>query len=270
MLNLCSSSETSRTPAREGICTYCGKSKSVTADHVPPKNLFRKPYPPNLWTVPSCEDCNSGFSKDDEYFRLVLTLSDKAKGHPERDAVLPVAIRGLNKPRAKHFLESILAKVFPQPRFSPGGLFLGHQRAISFDGKRIDRTASRIIKGLFFKVKGRRLPDDHAIQVLSVGRFPALGAIHPEIDLALRQFISLVSEEPLEEFGKCFAFRWLQSPNGPDHTMWLLHFYGHLEFFCTTHSLSSVTGTTLERELANLCALNDSTRANGRPPLESC
>src|SRR5271166_944356 len=78
-----------RTSTSEGLCTYCGETKLVTADHVPPKNMFRKPYPPNMWTVPGCQDCNGGFSKDDEYFRLVLTLNEKAKGHPERDAILP-------------------------------------------------------------------------------------------------------------------------------------------------------------------------------------
>jgi hypothetical protein len=231
-----------RTRPRRGICAYCGETKPVTADHVPPKNLFRKPYPANLWTVPSCEDCNGGFSKDDEYFRLVLTLTEKAKGQPERDAVLPAAIRSLNNPRAEHFQESLLAKVFLRHRFSPGGLYLGQRQAIAFDGRRIDRMASRIIKGLFFKVKGHRFPDDHAIQIVPVGRLPTVAALDPEIDLTFRQFIGLVSEEPPREFGKSFAFRWLQSPNGPDHTMWLLYFYDHLEFFCTTHSLASVAG----------------------------
>jgi hypothetical protein len=136
-----------RTRPRRGICAYCGETKPVAADHVPPKNLFRKPYPANLWTVPSCEDCNGGFSKDDEYFRRVLTLTEKAKGHPERDAVLPVAIRSLNNPRAERFQESLLAKVSLRHRFSPGGLYLGQQQAIAFDGRRIDRMASRIIKG---------------------------------------------------------------------------------------------------------------------------
>jgi hypothetical protein len=119
---------------------------------VPPQNLFRQPYPPNLWTVPSCKRCNGGFSKDDEYFRLVLTLTEKAKGHPERDAVLPAALRGVNNLRAERFQESLLANVFLMPRFSPSGLYLGHRRAIVFEGRRIDRMASRIIKGLSFEL----------------------------------------------------------------------------------------------------------------------
>src|ERR1700704_4123856 len=100
-----------RKQVHEGICTYCGETKPVTADHIIPKNLFPKPYPPNMWTVPCCGECNGGYSKDDEYFRLVLTLSEKSKGQPDRDSVLPTAIRGLNNPRAERFRRSIVDKV---------------------------------------------------------------------------------------------------------------------------------------------------------------
>ena len=149
-------------------------------------------------------------------------------------------MRGVNKPKATGFQESLLANVFLMPRFSPSDLYIGHQRAIAFDGKRIDRMARRIIKGLFFKVKDHRVPDDHAIEILAVSRLSAMeSALDPEIYLTIMQFISLVFEEPPQEFGKSFAFRWLQSPNGQDHTLWLLHFYDQLEFFCRTHALTS-------------------------------
>src|SRR6266699_2241063 len=53
-------------------CVYCGAEAGDTKDHVPPKCLIRKPYPANLLTVPSCEECNNGSSEDEEYFRLVM------------------------------------------------------------------------------------------------------------------------------------------------------------------------------------------------------
>ena len=53
-------------------CVYCGKDASETRDHVPPKCLLSKPYPDNLLTVPSCEACNAGSGKDEEYFRLII------------------------------------------------------------------------------------------------------------------------------------------------------------------------------------------------------
>jgi 5-methylcytosine-specific restriction endonuclease McrA len=64
------------TPALSGTCVYCGETKPLSADHVPPKNLFDRPYPANLLTVPACVDCNGAFSKDDEDFRIALTVTD--------------------------------------------------------------------------------------------------------------------------------------------------------------------------------------------------
>ncbi len=55
-------------------CVYCGR-KATTSDHVIPRCLLEKPYPPNLLTVPSCRDCNAGFSQDEEYFLAVMAQS---------------------------------------------------------------------------------------------------------------------------------------------------------------------------------------------------
>lgn len=52
-------------------CTYCG-SMATTEDHVPPKGLIRPSRRVNLWTVPSCNQCNGGASRDEEYFRMMV------------------------------------------------------------------------------------------------------------------------------------------------------------------------------------------------------
>jgi hypothetical protein len=219
-------------------CVYCGAAKSLTKDHIPPKNLFNKPYPSNLWTVPACRKCNGDFSKDDEYFQMVLTITEKAKGQRSRDAVLQSVMKGINRSESARFRASLLANSDVLPRFTDSGLYVNHQRAMAFDGRRIDRVAKRIVKGLFYKVKKHRLPDDHGVNALAVCRFRQLTETDPEIDLALRGFIALIEQETLTQFGETFGFRWLQSPNGVDHTMWLLYFYGHLEYYCTTYALN--------------------------------
>jgi hypothetical protein len=123
---------------------------------------------------------------------------------------------------------------------------------MAFDGARLDRTVERVIKGLFFKVKGHRLPDDHTVNVLYRGRFRQFMDVHPEIDLAFHEFLELLGQEPLTTIGDAFSFRWIQSPNGADHSMWALYFYGNLEFFCTTCALSSIANTSLEAEIARV------------------
>jgi hypothetical protein len=52
-------------------CVYCGR-QATTKDHVIPRCLLEKPYPPNIPTVPSCRPCNEGYSKDEEYFLAVM------------------------------------------------------------------------------------------------------------------------------------------------------------------------------------------------------
>jgi hypothetical protein len=55
-------------------CYMCRSTDKLTSDHVPPKNLFPKPRPKNLITVPCCESCNAGFSKLDERFRAFVSM----------------------------------------------------------------------------------------------------------------------------------------------------------------------------------------------------
>lgn len=39
---------------------------------MPPKLLLERPYPQNLKTVTSCTECNNGWSKDEQYFLILL------------------------------------------------------------------------------------------------------------------------------------------------------------------------------------------------------
>ena len=55
-------------------CSYCLRG-ATTRDHVVPRCLLEKPYPPNLLTIPSCRECNTGFKQDEEYFLAVMAQS---------------------------------------------------------------------------------------------------------------------------------------------------------------------------------------------------
>ncbi len=52
-------------------CIYCGGSAD-TVDHVPSKILLDKPYPENLPVVDCCEDCNKGYSQDEQYLACLI------------------------------------------------------------------------------------------------------------------------------------------------------------------------------------------------------
>ena len=52
-------------------CVYC-RGDTETRDHVPSKIFLDKPYPSNLPVVPACDECNNGFSLDEEYVGCLI------------------------------------------------------------------------------------------------------------------------------------------------------------------------------------------------------
>ena len=56
-------------------CYRC-YDEGLTREHVPPRCFFAKPYPSGLMTVPSCSAHNNDNSKDVEYVRNIIAVTD--------------------------------------------------------------------------------------------------------------------------------------------------------------------------------------------------
>lgn len=127
-------------------CLYCG-SNATTVDHVPPKALLEKPYPPNLYTVPACQTCNNSFSKDEEYIKDAIChvgftdiLQDKLKnGSTHRALQRKEKYQKLFDKSHNHMNDG---KIY----FTP-------------DKKRFEKVILKIAKGLFL-TKYKRYPDN--------------------------------------------------------------------------------------------------------------
>ena len=122
----------SRNP-RIGICTYCGRKRQITKDHIPPKNLFPKPRPSDLITVPCCLECNQRISKDDEYFRLVITMRYDVSQRRDASEVLPIALRGLQRADHTHLRRKLLEGIREVELRSPLGLYAGRTASYEVD-----------------------------------------------------------------------------------------------------------------------------------------
>jgi hypothetical protein len=181
-----------------------------------------------------------------------LTIAESAKGQSAREKIIPKVVRGLQREEAQGLLRSLYNNSSMLPRFSPSGLYLGQQPAMSFERARIGRTAERIVKGLFYRVRGHSLSDGHAVKVTHSSEFPRASAVHPQVELTLRRRIAVINAEPAHQLGDTFAFKWLQLPNGPDYSMWLLFFYGQMHFFCWTFAQTSIANSTIEAEVAKV------------------
>ncbi len=56
------------------LCAISGEIKTTTREHIPPKNIFPRPLPSDLITVPACAECNNGASRYDEIFKVLLSF----------------------------------------------------------------------------------------------------------------------------------------------------------------------------------------------------
>ena len=79
------------------ICIYCDaclQEVKRTKDHVPSKALLEPPYPENLPVVDVCQQCNAGFSKDEQYFSAFLAAVISGSTNPDPDR-FPTAAKTL-------------------------------------------------------------------------------------------------------------------------------------------------------------------------------
>lgn len=208
---------------KRGICVYCGKEKKLTVDHVPPKLLFTQPYPPNLLTVPACRDCNSSFIKDDEYTRVVATISVKALNSPEAQANLPVVLRALERPEAKAFADYLSRNVRNSPILDWTGKPVRIQQV---DRRRVNATGSHIMRGLWSLETRRAVPVGAEIMVQMIS------GIDPE-DPMIESFVQmydLCTERRERALGKTFScvagFR-------ESRSVWLMLLYGYFAWVGT-------------------------------------
>ncbi len=130
------------------VCAYCGEERKLTRDHVPPKVLLAEPFPPNLITVPACDDCNQGFKADDEYTAVVAAMDLRAQNHPSGRTRWQSLARGLNKPGSEAFRAAIARQQETGRILGPNGLPLGGR--IKSDKARMDATGRHIVRGLYY------------------------------------------------------------------------------------------------------------------------
>jgi hypothetical protein len=195
---------------------------------VPPQSLFPSPAPSNLITVPACKSCNSGAAKDDEFFRLALVMNEKTRGNAAREALIPGVKRSLLRFRAQGLASKFWSSTRSMERITPDGLYAGQGLFFSSDGARLDRTATRVVQGLFFHEFGEPVPQDHDARVINLQRLPTVDSVIRE---GISDFIQATLSEPERNFGPAFSYWILRSPNGPHRAHFVLKFYGFLEYY---------------------------------------
>lgn len=214
-------------------CIYCGGQRELTNDHVPPKNLFPKPRPSNLITVPACTLCHSSTSKDDEYFRLKLCMSENVGDHPDADINRETILRSLNREQATGLKQSFFADIRKVQRKTNSGLYLRDTLAFNVDLERIFRVVIRTTRGLYYYEVGKRLNPNYDVDVHSDDTLINEPADVLE-NLEKNIIVPLFQKSPKVLGNDIFMYRYHITDEDPNFTVWALTFYGRVSFLVFT------------------------------------
>lgn len=146
------------------VCAYCG-GKAETLDHIPSRNLYKEVGDLVPIKVPSCKDCNTGFSRDEEYFRSVvvaITYKESLTATTLFNGPIKRSIRYRPYLAMKMFRQMI-----PVELYSKNGIFLDKKAAVittKEDRKRIFNVCDKYIKGLFLNEFKQLLPSEWVIK----------------------------------------------------------------------------------------------------------
>ena len=204
-----------------GKCIYCGQVRELDRDHVPPENLFPKPRPSNLVTVPSCRVCNKRFSSDDEYFRTALSLTLDPAQDPRLQQIVDKALRSFKRPESVGLTRTFFNTFQNVNLRGPSGLYYGKATTYTVDLVRIRRTCNRIVRGLYYKEMGHRLPTD---------AFTHTEVVRPITDPKILdenlENIQVVVNQPAKAIGmNLFFYKYVIAGDEPLASIWLLNFY---------------------------------------------
>lgn len=213
---------------RIGECVYCGKVRRLTDDHVPPKSLCQKPWPSDLIKVPSCSFCNNGASLDDEYFKTVMVLKDKAGSHSEAAGIRASVLRALQMPEKRGFFRAVAGKVRRVQIRTSGGLYLGRRTAFDVKLDRLDSVVSRITRGLFWHHQGTRIPDGFEVAVFSEDGLRKMSA--SDIEAIKAEVVIPVRSNPSHSLGRGVMLYWYALTDRAPASVWLYEFYEDVRF----------------------------------------
>lgn len=207
------------------MCVYCAEEKATTIDHVPPKGLFAKGNRQHLVRVPSCKGCNSGFSRDDEYFRQTLHLRKDVFHLPEAQEARDSTLRALG--REDH--RGLRAATVRNTSFGEkwyGGVYLGVAQYLTYSAKRTGKVASRIVYALWSEGFGHRLPPEYLCFAFETVVWEQAGAPpeHYLVDLPSAHVTMFLDEKRV-----CFVAV-EQNAYDPYTTRWFIGFYGKVFF----------------------------------------
>lgn len=169
--------------------------------------------------------------RDDEYFRLALTLRQEVGDEPDIQSILPAVLRSLRYVEAEGLRKAFLAGVRPVERVSPAGVYLGRALVYDVDASRLDSVASRITQGLYYRHTGHRLTAGYEAKAFAAAGFNLDRETFDSMCHILGPLIE--NAEPVS-IGRVFSYVHSFDADDPGESVFLMLFYRGVVFIGMT------------------------------------
>jgi hypothetical protein len=172
-------------------------------------------------TVPCCETCREGWSKDDEYFRLVVVSVSAFQGSEVADRANKAVLRSLHTKKRPGFTRLVNESLIHVDVQSEQGIYLGKSPAMKINKRRFDRVADRIIRGLYWHELRTRVPAGYDV----MNRQSHFEPVLEQLGTGVAHFV-----EPRQIADGAFMYTIATVPEDPASSVWLSLLYGTIPF----------------------------------------
>jgi len=202
---------------RQQLCVYCGIREATESEHVIPRALFTKPKPVIMVTVPACGKCNDSKKEDDEYLRDFMVIDIENTGHPSTEGPLKGKLIRAASRNQSRLAKDVKEKSVLAANYTANGLYLGHQTAVPLDHVRVNRTFEWIVRGLYFKLHRKRLPDDTTFDIKKID------PIYKQ--QVVESMVKNLKVNTSRSIGSDFECMYTLGLEDPTVTYWILRFF---------------------------------------------
>jgi hypothetical protein len=215
-------------------CAYCGKVPAATHDHVVPRCLFEAPLPLNMITVPACSACNAAKAKHDTFLRDFLVCGEDWPPHQVADSLRDGPYRRAVTRNQSELGKAIHAGTFETHAYAMNGIDMGKLLKIPFGQGPVKHAITYIVRGLYYKLQNKRLPEDHAFLVGGIGDSAACIKTLRYLQSHGPIGVAAIGEPHFEAFSS-FCATWCTEEDGKFFaTLWGLAFYDRMHIGCIT------------------------------------
>ena len=193
-----------------------------------PRSLFGDNPPRNLITVPACEACDNEKSLNDDFLRDMLVMDVQSSEHPLLQADLRNKMYRAVQRNLSALGRLVVAESKDRALYTRGGIYLGSYPAVTIEETRVSRIFSMIVRGLYYKARKQRLPDDC---VFKARRLPPLEEVN------IWQHLAQLGCQYPYRLGDVFLCAFVTVEEDPAMTIWLLGFYNSAFFTVLTHAV---------------------------------